>query len=46
MMFIPSGSAIAVLWPAPAAGNYTMTISVTDSNGRTAEKTVQITVSG
>ncbi len=46
MMFVPSGSAIAVLWPAPAAGNYTMTITATDSNGRTAQVTVQITISG
>ncbi len=45
MMFVPSGTSIAVLWPAPVVGSYTMTIAATDSNGRSAQVSVPISVS-
>ena len=45
MMFVPSGSMIAVLWPIPTAGSYKMTITATDSNGHSAQVTVPITIS-
>ena len=44
MMFSISGTTLTATWANPVRGNYTMTVSVVDSKGRSATKLVPITV--
>ncbi|MBY0463878.1 MAG: S53 family peptidase [Burkholderiales bacterium] len=44
MMFSINGSTVTASWPNPIAGNYTLTVTVTDNLGRTAKSTVPVTI--
>jgi hypothetical protein len=46
MMFALDGQSIAIDWPNPVAGTYTLLVSVVDSTGRHANSTILVTIAG